>query len=49
MNIGEYLYKYLSVDIIVILQGLYSKMESSGDDKTEFRTEVRYNNCLQLD
>lgn len=46
MYIGEK--KCLSVDIIVILQGLYSRMESSGDDKTEFRTEVRYDNCLQL-
>ncbi|XP_068717319.1 kinesin-like protein KIF16B [Montipora capricornis] len=25
-----------------ICQGLYSRMESSGDDKTEFRTEVSY-------
>ncbi|XP_015767557.1 PREDICTED: kinesin-like protein KIF16B [Acropora digitifera] len=25
-----------------ICQGLYSRMDSSGDDKTEFRTEVRY-------
>ena len=47
-NFEHWRKKKLSVDIIVILQGLYSRMEASGDDKTEFRTEVRYNNCLQL-